>query len=116
MDAIVDFSWRAYPGSAIMALGFVVATYGLLRLVAWQRLSAFDSATPIVFVGGLRAGLVGLAIAGVGAAWVWQQLWVLLIALAIGGEELLECSVILFVLRRGRRIEAGASLPKARAA
>jgi len=109
MDALVDLSWRAYPGSFIMAIGFAMAAYGVARLVAWHSLSAFESGTPIVFVGGLRAVAVGLAVAGVGAAWIWQQLWVLLIALAIGGEELLECSVILFVLRRGRRIQAQAA-------
>ena len=106
MDALVDLSWRAYPGGAVMALGIALELYGFARLAAWRRISAFDGEKPLVFVSGLRAVLVGMAIAGVGAAWVWQQLWVLLIALAIGGEELLETSFVLFVLRRGRKQEA----------
>ena len=105
MDAIVDLSWRAFPGGALMALGTTLAIYGFGRLAAWFRISAFDGDKALVFVGGLRAVLVGLAIAGVGGAWVWQQLWVLLISLAIGGEELLETSVVLYVLRRGRRMQ-----------
>ena len=105
MDAIVDLSWRAYPGSALIAVGMTLAVYGLSRLAAWRSVSAFDGRKPLVFVSGLRAILVGSAIAGVGGAWVWQQLWVLFIALAIGGEELLETSVVLYVLRRGRRIQ-----------
>ena len=105
MDALVDLPWRAYPGGAIMALGFAAAVYGAARLRAWWGVSAFDGAKVLVFVSGLRAVLVGLAIAGVGGAWIWQQLWILLISLAIGGEELLETSVILFVLRRGTRLQ-----------
>lgn len=105
MDAIVDLSWRAYPGGALIALGAMLAVYGIGRLAAWRNVSAFDGNKPLVFVSGLRAILVGSAIAGVGGAWVWQQLWVLLISLAIGGEELLETSVVLYVLRRGRRLQ-----------
>ena len=105
IDALVDLSWRAYPGGAIMALGFAAAVYGAARLRAWLRVSPFDGDKALLFVSGLRAVLVGLAIAGVGGAWVWQQLWILLISLAIGGEELLETSFILFVLRRGRRLQ-----------
>lgn len=108
MDALVDLSWRAYPGGALMALGTMLAFYGFGRLAAWRSVSAFDGSKALVFVSGLRAVLVGFAIMGVGGAWVWQQLWVLLISLAIGGEELLETSVVLFVLRRGRRMEQAA--------
>ncbi len=105
MDAIVDLSWRAYPGGALMALGMMLAIYGFGRLAAWRNVSAFDGSKALVFVSGLRAVLVGSAIAGVGGAWVWQQLWVLLTSIAIGGEELLETSFVLYVLRRGRRMQ-----------
>ena len=105
MDAIVDLSWRAYPGGALMALGIMLAVYGIGRLSAWRGLSAFDGSKATVFVSGMRAVLVGCAIAGVGGAWVWQQLWVLLSSLAIGGEELLETSFVLYVLRRGDRMQ-----------
>ena len=106
MDPIVDLSWRAYPGSVLIALGIMLAIYGLSQLNAWRSVSAFDGSKPLIFVSGLRAVLVGSAIAGVGGAWIWQQLWVLLISLAIGGEELLETSVVLYVLRRGHRLQA----------
>ena len=105
MDAIVDLSWRAYPSGALMAFGITLAVYGFGRLATWRSISAFDGSKVLVFVSGLRAVLVGLAIAGVGGAWVWQQLWVLLISVAIGGEELVETSFVLYVLRRGRRMQ-----------
>ncbi len=113
MDAIVDLSWRAYPGGALMAFGFGSALYGVGTLAAWWRVSAFDGQKALVFVSGLRAILVGLAIAGVGSAWIWQQFWVFLIALVIGGEELLETSFVLFILRRSRREEAERNLGQA---
>ena len=105
LDAIVDLSWRAYPSGALTALGIALAVYGAGRLSTWRSVSAFDSRKPLVFVSGLRAVLVGAAIVGLGGAWLWQQLWMLLLSLAIGGEELLETSVVLYVLRRGRRMQ-----------
>ena len=88
-----------------MAAGLALFVYGVNALVRAHRVSVWDMERPIVWVGGLRAAIIGLAVVALGAAWLSQQLWVLLIALAIGCEELLETSVILFALRRGRRIE-----------
>ena len=34
MDALVDLSWRAYPGGALMALGTMLAVYGFGRLAS----------------------------------------------------------------------------------
>lgn len=107
MDAIVDLSWRAVPATALMAIGLALALYGFRRLAAWLPISAFESEKPVVFLVGLRAVLVGLAIVGVGAAWISQQLWVILIALAIGGEELMEGTILLAVLRDGKKRQAG---------
>jgi multisubunit Na+/H+ antiporter MnhB subunit len=106
MDALVDLSWRAYPGGALMALGLGASLLGLLTLAGGLRRSDWDREKPVAFTSGLRLAIVGLAVAALGASWVWQQLWLLLLALAIGGEELLETSVILYTLRRGRRLEA----------
>ena len=103
MDAFVEASWRVFPATAIMAAGLLLATYGWRTLVRGLRISAWDPHRSIVGVSGLRAVLIGTAIAGLGASWLWQQLWLLLLSLAIGGEELLETTFILYVLRWGRR-------------
>jgi hypothetical protein len=89
-----------------MAAGMAAFLHGALRLLRALRLSFWDRSKPITWVGGFRTAIVGLAIVGLGASWLTQQLWVLLLALAIGGEELLETSVILYALRRGQRLEA----------
>jgi len=108
MDAFVEWSWRVYPSAAIMAAGFALFLSGALGLARALRISIWDMNRPIVWIVGFRAAIIGLAVVALGAAWLSQQLWVLLLALAVGGEELLETSVILFALRRGRRIEHGA--------
>ncbi len=105
MDALVDLSWRAYPASLILAIGGAVLGWGLVTLLAATRIAASDRGKPIALVIGIRLVLVGGAIAALGASWLWQQLWLFILALAIGGEELLETSVVLYVLRRGRRLE-----------
>lgn len=50
--------------------------------------------------------MFALAFIGVGAAWQWQQLWLLVIALVIAGEEILESSIVIFALRRDRVVRA----------
>ncbi len=68
-------------------------------------------------VSGFRLAITGIAVAGVAGAWVRQQVWLLALSLAIGGEELLETSFVLYVLRWGQREEArGAADRAARAA
>jgi hypothetical protein len=105
MDALTALPWRALPSSAIMAAGALLFLFGIETLVKALRISIWSMDRPIVWVGGFRAAIIGLAVVGLGAAWLTQQLWVLLLALAIGGEELLETSVLLYAMRRGRRIE-----------
>ncbi len=105
METLVDLSWRAYPASLIIALGGTVLARGLVTVFATARIAASDRGKPISLVTGIRLALVGGAIVALGAAWLWQQLWLFILALAIGGEELLETSVVLYTLRRGRRLE-----------
>lgn len=104
MESLVELSWRAYPGGALLALGLLVFARG-----AWGTATGFRRAIPeraAAYMAGFRMGIIGLAIAGVAGAWIWQQAWVLVLALIIGGEELCESSWALYVLRRGFRREA----------
>jgi hypothetical protein len=109
MEAFTELPWRAVPSSLTMAAGAMLFAYGLETLVRALRISIWDTERNVVWIGGFRAAIVGLAVIGLGAAWLTQQLWVLLIALAIGGEELLETSVLLYALRRGKRIQRAAA-------
>ncbi|MDZ4278376.1 MAG: hypothetical protein U1B78_04480 [Dehalococcoidia bacterium] len=106
MDALVELSWRAYPAAAIIAAGLALAALGAAGLARGYLLPVRDRSKPIVWVSGFRMAVVGMAVTGLGAAWLWQQVWLLALALAIGGEELLETSFVLYVLRWGQKQEA----------
>ena len=46
--------------------------------------------------------MIGLALAGSGAGWLFDQPWLIVLWLAIGGEGTLESSIMHFALTRGR--------------
>ena len=64
-----------------------------------------ESGKLLTWIQGFRLSIIGLALAGLGAAWGWRLTWLLMLTLAIRGEETLESSIVIFALRRGRRLE-----------
>ena len=99
VSTIIDAPWRAYAAAALAAAGLVFlgkglwfgfrGSHGLLHerdALGWMR--------------GFRLAVVGLCVVGIAVAWVWQVLWLFAVALGILGEELLETSVIIEVLKR----------------
>jgi hypothetical protein len=104
METLIDLSWRIYPAAALGALGFALLTRGLILLGAGLRRSIWDPGKSLTLMRGGRYSIVGLAIVALGAAWQWHLLWLLILALAIGGEELLESSIVIFALRRGQQM------------
>jgi hypothetical protein len=114
MEVLVHLSWRVYLAIPLMALGATLAVWGAKR--GRQGLLAAvhgDSAQLVAFMEGFRATVIGLALAGIGAAWIWHLSLLLILALAIGCGETLETSLILFALRHGTHLELGG--PRARA-
>ena len=97
MDVLIDLSWRVYPAIAIMAFGVAVVVFGV------RRSFLGDSAKLLTWLGGFRLAVIGFAVAGIGAAWAWHQLWLLVLSLVIVGEEVLESSIAIFVLKKGQR-------------
>ena len=104
MDTLVDLSWRAYPAGVMVVLGVVAMVRGIASIVRGARIPIHNRSKLIVGVGGFRIGIIGMALAGLAGAWIGQLDWLLVLSLAIGGEEALESSVILYALRRGRRL------------
>ena len=105
MEAVTDLSWRIYPAWAIMVLGAGLASWGL-RLEAHGLFRALrgDSAKNLTWIKGFRLSVFGLAVLGLGAAWNWSLVWLLVLSLAIGGEEILESSLVIYGLRRAKKI------------
>jgi hypothetical protein len=46
--------------------------------------------------------MIGLVLADTGAGWLLGRTWLIVLSLAIGGEETLESSISYFALTRGR--------------
>ncbi len=51
------------------------------------------------FVRGFRIAVIGLVLAGLGASWWWHVTWLFVLTLVFGGEEILESTVHLAILR-----------------
>ena len=93
MDALIDLSWRMYPALFLMALGLLLALQGGLRFAAAFR-SPFDGPSRLrVGLRGFRRGIIGLALAGLAAAWLWQVDWLAALSLVVVGEEVWESTL-----------------------
>ncbi|HEY7294288.1 MAG TPA: hypothetical protein VH916_04560 [Dehalococcoidia bacterium] len=93
MHAIVHLAWRAYPATGMMAWGAWFVLRGLRRChAAWPR-PASGVMQPLLWMRGFRFIIVGLTLAGSGAAWLWQIGWLLAVSLIIGFGETLESSL-----------------------
>lgn len=100
MSGIAELSWRAYPAVALMLLGLWLLLRGVRRCAAaWPRPTR-GLVQPAVWMRGFRTTVVGLALAGSGAAWLWQIGWLLAASLIIGLGETLESSLDIDALER----------------
>jgi hypothetical protein len=83
------------PGAALLLYGGRVEVDGIRRPLR-------DPTKAITWVRGFRFSMIGLALAGAGAGWLLDQTWLIVLSLAIGGEETLESSIMHFALTKGR--------------
>ena len=108
METLVHLSWRLYIAVPLMMLGAALAVWGSKRgLKGLLRAVRGDSTHLIPFMEGFRATIIGLALVGLGVAWVWHLTWLLVLSLATAGGETLETSLILCALRHGSSLEIG---------
>lgn len=114
LDTIVELSWRIYPAAAAIAGGMLLASLGAVRGIRGIWLPIRDPSKNLTIISGFRLTVIGLAIAGIAAAWAWHILWLLVLSLAIGGVETLESSIHADALRRGRRLQEQAKRSRAR--
>lgn len=105
MDGVPHWDWGNAAAVVLMALGVLTAVRGVQRCRAAFPRPRAASMQPLGWMRGFRLTMIGLAIAGVGAAWLWDLGWLLLLSLAIGGEETLESSIAIHALRGQQRWE-----------
>ena len=107
MAELIDLSWRAYPAGLLIAIGLGGAVWSAYRGVVRAR-ALLDPPRALAIMQAFRIGIVGLAVAAIGAAWWWQIGWLFVLALVIGGEELLESTIVITALKHGPLWRAGA--------
>ena len=90
-----------------MAGGPPVAARGLIQEWDGLRRPIRDPAKVLTFLMGFRTSVIGLALIGIGAGWMWDITWLLVLSLAIGGEETLESTVHIFAVTRGKDLRLG---------
>ncbi len=104
MDGSIDGPWRTDLIAALALLGAGLAVHGLCRLAGGLRSPSSSSATLPTALRGFRVAVIGLALVGVAGAWLWGQVWLLVLSLGIAGEETLESSVMIWALERERHL------------
>lgn len=99
MEALVDLSWRPFPSALIIAVGVLTAWLGSRRALGGLRRPVGDGSHMQTFVMGFRIAVVGLVLSGLGASWWWPLTWLFVLSLVFGGEEILESTTHLAILR-----------------
>ena len=97
---VVDAPWRAYPAAALAFLGLALVLRGLWFGSAGSPGLLRQGRDAFAWIRCFQVAVAGLALVGVAAAWAWRQPWLLVLALGVLGEEMLETSRILTALNR----------------
>jgi hypothetical protein len=98
LEPLITLSWRAVPAALLIGAGLVGAV-SAARCSAVRARRLRDPERALVLMQGFRTAIVGLAAAAIGAAWCWQIGRLFALALVIGGEELLESTVVIAALK-----------------
>ena len=103
MNGSIGEPWPLYTITVLALLGAGLAVHGLRRLAGGLGGPTSDPASLLIALRGFRMAVIGLALVGVAAAWLWGQVWLLVLSLGIAGEETLESSVMIWAQGRERR-------------
>ncbi len=102
MEAILGTDWQTFAAALLIAAGAPLVFFGLRREWDGIRRPVRDPVKVLTWVRGFRLSMTGLALAGSGAGWALDQTWLIVLSLAIGGEEMLDSSFMHVPLTRGR--------------
>jgi hypothetical protein len=82
-------------GAVMLPAGLALLVLGIRRAAAGVRRYHRDPPRSLALLRGFRISVVGLCLAGVGAGLLWNITWLVGLSLIIGGEELLESTVVI---------------------
>lgn len=104
MLELLSGDWRVFPATLLLIGGVLLASYGFALVYrAIHGQPRFGPANSLILLRGFRIAVIGIAIANVGAAWMWLVLWPLVFALVFIGEEMLEISFMIATVRQSQR-------------
>lgn len=108
IETFINLSWRLYVALPLMVAGTTFAIWSA-RLGRPALLCAVrgDPSHLIALMQRFRGTIIGLAIVGIGAAWIWHLTWLFIVSLTIAAGETFETSLIIFALRHGSRLQLG---------
>ena len=100
MDHLPLPNWSPLFPVLVIVFGMLLLIWALrLAREAWRD-GRRRSMHALTWMRGFRLAILGLALAAGGLAWLTGERWLLVLALGIGGEELLESSLAISALRR----------------
>ena len=106
--SLVDLPWRHVPAAALALCGLAMVTQGLWFGSAGNPGLLRQGRDAFAWIRCFQIAVVGLVLIAVAAAWVWRHPWLLVLALGVLGEEMLETSRILTAIKRGRNLPRSA--------
>ena len=95
---LADAAWRSFPAAGLALAGLALMIHGLWFGVRDRPGLLRQGRDAFAWIRCFQIAMAGLALPGVAAAWYWQQPWLLILAIAVLGEEMLETSRILTAL------------------
>lgn len=101
MDIIDSLSRLSDLGMVVMLVGAVLFWRGLHGGPNGERGLVRRGVAMLDRLEGWRLVLLGLMLTGLGAAWYWDALWLLILSLGIGYVELQESTTVIKAWRRG---------------
>lgn len=93
-----------YPAATLMLAGVLIASRGVRTEVRGHTMPLREPGKVLTIVRGFRLILIGLAVAGIGAAWAWHVGWLAIRAIVVGAEETSESTLVVFGLTRGNEL------------
>ena len=93
---LIELEWRIYPAAVLAVAGAATALLGIRLLTARLRETPADM---IGFVTGFRIAVIGVTLVGLAVSWNWHIMWLFVLSLIFGIEEILESTTHLAILR-----------------
>jgi hypothetical protein len=108
MQHLITAATDLFPYVPLVA-GIYLFWTGLRAWIRGSRQTGESGNRLLGMMRGFRVGIIGLALAGVGLWLLTGQTWILVVALGVGGEELLESSFIIATIRADPRLREKAN-------